>query len=79
MKHCCGEDRETNFCPVCGADLKSDPLVSLLRYIRNMQQNAQRYYDRHVDHADSKRGRHHRAKIDKWQIWGDAVESVLKQ
>lgn len=84
MKRCCGEDRDTAFCPVCGTKLHAsttrDVLVTLAKYYRSMRNASQRRLE--IDRKRAKEGNYelrpiHFSNLNKWERWLSAIEDVL--
>lgn len=86
MTTCCGENRETPFCPMCGARIRRpSPLDELLEYIRKQRAAAVswlRKAERRAAEAENPaRHRTHlqqrRDAVMKWERWVAAVESQM--
>lgn len=74
-KLCCGQKRESAFCPDCGKALNNHPLCELLAYCRAMQ-------TRTADkvHAKAKAGQRTQANtVSRWARWIAALEKVTGQ
>jgi hypothetical protein len=88
---CCGEERETPFCPACGRKLRSPhPLDSLLAHCLRQWTTLSKSAATVRRKSDSPRWRDHRerrersaAKTDKraerWRDWADALAAILEQ
>lgn len=79
---CCGEERETAFCPDCGKSLRGC-LTTLLTYCRNHEKTLKTHVDRLTADAQSgKRGgrlAETNRRHAKWKDWADALEALLKK
>lgn len=84
---CCGEQRDTQFCPTCGKPLLGDPLVTLLqfcqvhrkqcdRWVAAVAEDVSTYSPRNVD-----KGERHLARVSrtrtKWTRWIAALEQAI--
>jgi hypothetical protein len=76
---CCGEPRESRFCPDCGKELQGDPLMSLLAYLRLSLKSAERNAKDFVNDDKSRLAISARRQVEKWRGWIEAIESVKKQ
>jgi hypothetical protein len=90
---CCGADRDTCFCPDCGARLTPDALVGLLAYLKRWQAASARRLDRaqaRLEAAKRTADRALQARAERkvhathtvasrWAAWVRAVESVLAE
>lgn len=87
---CCGQARDSNFCPVCGRQLREGmELQRLLLFLRNHEKQAkQRLETRHAFVLQRANGKpiSGRAEAvlrrltkthDKWKGWADAVEEIM--
>ena len=45
MTECCGDDRDTRYCPDCGKQLREHDMSTLLAYLKEKQRDAQRRLD----------------------------------
>jgi hypothetical protein len=85
---CCGANRETPFCPDCGADLrKRNPLGSLLVYLKaqvkaqyslanTSRRKAEIRYDAERARLERLAGKAEKNAL-KWQTWAQALEGLL--
>ena len=84
IDECCGEKRDSNFCPDCGRQLHSyGTLTTLLVYIRARQSHAKRVLDepRPSQCSDDKWRRHCEKcgkTFDKFTGWVQAVEQMIE-
>jgi hypothetical protein len=78
---CCGSDRATPYCPICGTRLKgAAPLNELLNHCRTNAKKliGKQRYDRsgggeHVlDEEQDRKGR-------RWQEWADALAELMEK
>ncbi len=67
---CCGLKRNANFCPICGRELKHEPLVELLVHCRDILQGAE-YSLSENDNIKNVN------KYRKWSIWTKSLEVAL--
>jgi len=89
---CCGKDRDTRFCPDCGAMLRSSPLYELLKYCqerakadaaksRSIRRDATRYSSTDADARHRERCAVRAANLDqsvaRWQLWADELEKIV--
>lgn len=80
---CCGHDHATEFCPHCGSKLRTDPLASLLKHIRDNQAAQETTLRRFGERGGATSERHanwfnkRRKVVAKWKAWGDAVERLM--
>ncbi len=84
MKECCGEKRDTRFCPVCGQELNAEPIREIFRFLDAKARVAERIKERHQDLGPGesefhhrKRMEHHDRKIEKWKRWRDALPKLI--
>lgn len=82
---CCGENRSTPFCPMCGKKLSEDPLFVLLMYLRKhseaLRNKSQGLVDMEADPGQywSKPSaiRSRKVTIAKWDAWVEAIETMM--
>jgi hypothetical protein len=76
---CCGEDRQTPFCPLCGRPLRqAGPLETLLAYLRLQARNHRRRLEE-TERAGGKYERlvaSRRRTVAKWEGWVAALEGL---
>jgi hypothetical protein len=73
---CCGEERDGNFCPVCGKQLRYGPGWELLTFVRTSLKAC-----RTSKASNERRGGRRIPRdetIKKWERWQVWLESVLK-
>ncbi|KKM85368.1 hypothetical protein LCGC14_1289800 [marine sediment metagenome] len=81
MTICCGTERNTPFCSMCGNELNGQPLWSLLRHCRVKRDTQKKQLETDGDYYKQHPGKL-RAKKDviaKWTLWVDALEKLLKE
>lgn len=84
---CCGEKRESRFCPDCGTLLgHEDPLCQLLAHLSTQASSKRRTADRafrrkkaEKDDYDARHAEYFDKSAKKWESWRDAVKEVLKK
>ncbi len=78
---CCGEERNGNFCPQCGKQLRSiTPLVSLLDYVRISRASAEKNHKAYKKRAEERGLKEPPpTKVRKWQAWEEALKEILKK
>ncbi len=78
---CCGEERDSRFCPDCGKQLReASPLGSLLVYLRAQTAARSTRLANYVENgAPPKRQTRCEFNRDKWKSWVAALESLLKE
>lgn len=71
--NCCGEDRPTPFCPMCGKSMEGD-LCGLLKHVQQRIRNG-RYSIKRWTEANPAQARIPREKVllEKWVLWRDAL------
>ena len=83
---CCGKRRESNFCPVCGNELPSGPLVSLIAHIKSVIESYNlsiSFTERYIELHGSQIGQHQkhilreRKLLEKWITWLNALQEVV--
>lgn len=89
MPNCCGEDRNTPFCPECGEPLANKDVLQLLKHCRNQAKSRNKLLGRHLkslqdsdkldDEEKSRREVSAGIRLGKWQRWTDALEELLKE
>jgi len=83
---CCGEERATNYCPVCGRQLAEAPLVGLLSHCRVTARRIRATavdWRRHAtqrpdDDAIAATARKWEAAADKWEARTTALNTLLQ-
>ena len=81
---CCGYDRTTPFCPMCGQTLTPHPLGALLTHCQQRVVE----YERRVARAEEWRAQRQQAELDtneknlirylaKWSGWAKALKPVV--
>ena len=76
MTKCCGEERTTPFCPMCGAAIKGHGIETLLQHCqrslgkakKEMENRTSAGYERHIKTSQ--------ASVNKWQSWVDAIREL---
>jgi hypothetical protein len=92
---CCGYERDTPFCPMCGAKANEVPLLELLNYLRStaaskrtageayLAKNAEQLLELDLPdktkQALEKRAERAKAKILKWDVRVEALEEVVEK
>ena len=84
MAECCGEERGTPFCPLCGKELRV-PLMSFVRHCRTsaskVRKQLKAYIVRVGDKSRSERGLKRQAQLEgrikKWESWADDLEKLI--
>ena len=83
---CCGENRSTPFCPLCGRKLEAEPLLTLKAYVRaHAEQLGRRleilkaqYAREELEEDRSFLGKNIQScerHFQKWREWLDALEA----
>lgn len=82
MNTCCGQDRTTPYCPMCGKQLVLPPAEELLAYVRFMGVNAEREREK-VEKARYRDGgerlKQATENAAKWKRWADALEKLIAE
>jgi hypothetical protein len=89
---CCGEDRNTPFCPQCGNQLITNDLWSLLRHIRSTIKSRERSIkteEKQIKHWNGDDDEKEEAirmvriqgekTIEKWKSWECSLIKLLKE
>ncbi len=88
MSKCCGEQRNTAYCPDCGAKIDETDLASLLRYcrstlkvIRGSLEMARKRTEREAgsEARRKKRIAAYEKTVEKWSKWIVALEAAIKR
>lgn len=85
MTNCCGEDRNTPFCPMCGSRQHSPGLESLLGHCRHNLKMQINHIKRHEARASEDPDLYEPIDLrslqvrNKWQSWVDLLEKVLEE
>lgn len=92
MEKCCGESRDTPFCPICGQRLSKDinPLRMLVVHCRRTaasHQTQSENWRKAIDGAENETIRSRLQKriasedglAAKWNQWADELEKLLNQ
>lgn len=73
---CCGKERPSPFCPMCGKRLTPDmPLVYLLEHITGQAARLQKKADSDIRRPDS--GTTYEAAAAKWEAWRVALSELI--
>lgn len=82
MSTCCGEERKTPFCPICGTVLNSNHanIQGLLAHIRahTKGQTATCEADEHDYPHNLTMNRRRRRALHKWQSWESAIVGLIE-
>lgn len=85
MAQCCGEDRATPFCPMCGAKIvEPHPLLGLLKHVsasRKVAEGSLETMMRNADHYEfsAKQQARMKQKIAKWSGWEIELGKLLSE
>lgn len=84
---CCGEERTTPFCPICGLELQGTrTLYGLLRHCRTQQAALEvKIADREAfdkregrsQHPFPSKERQTKNAAEKWKTWADELQKLL--
>jgi len=78
MAGCCGEPRETPYCPICGKRVSVHSVVSLLAYCRGNLKRAVRWQEKYSRSPHPKRVIAHLDTVEKWTAWVGELEELLR-
>jgi hypothetical protein len=86
---CCGEERDSAFCPQCGRPLIQSPINELIDYLRRTLRATEKVASKWLAASKGKDGREEavvarcariaqrkRALADKWKRWLDALLAI---
>lgn len=79
MSKCCGDNRKSNFCPVCGKQLRGASLLSLLRHCEN---NAGRERAKIKPGAEEENPRWYERRVAtavKWETWANDIRAIIEE
>jgi len=92
---CCGYERDTPVCPLCGAKVNEVPLLELLNYLRSTAGSKRTSSKNYVEGTVAlmakpdttekameilqKRIDRSNAKVLKWDTWVEALEEVVEK
>lgn len=89
---CCGEDRSTPFCPMCGHSIESEHAKALSELLRHaekslkMSDSNMRRHKQRMQSCEEKHKSHHLhaslkcASVScKWSRWVDAIKEAMKK
>ena len=71
VNHCCGNDRNTPFCPICGQRLSINNAAGLLAYVSSCAEDHRRTKKNNQDQLQSE-------QLDKWESWEAALQDLMK-
>ena len=87
---CCGEERTTPYCPMCGSEMMVAPAQGLLRHIRKSVQSQQKRitnarrsvaagaYGAPNSADNTKFLERRRANLEKWLSWQRVLEELIE-
>ncbi|KKN96722.1 hypothetical protein LCGC14_0163660 [marine sediment metagenome] len=92
-RFCCGQNRDTRFCPHCGMELHTSPLASLRGYCYKYQvqtetrlRNAQEWLNKARKEADTRQIRRAETSLEttqrrhnKWSGWVKALDEAIQR
>lgn len=71
---CCGYDRVTPFCPMCGKALAIEPLAGLLRQCKTNRDT----YQKQVERCRDKNSSYYKDAVRLHKRWHDRYEALNK-
>jgi len=80
---CCGEDRMTPYCPMCGKLITDTVLATLIAHISTQARNARNYYSKCAGDTDPSEYLQSRlpklkARAEKWEAWHKTILNLAK-
>jgi hypothetical protein len=79
MTTCCGAERSTPFCPMCGKRLiRNEGLYGLLLQCRTTEKKMRSKLEYSARDGDQREKESILSSADKWKAWGDALAKLLE-
>lgn len=78
MAECCGQERDGNFCLMCGNSLADGkrPIDELLKHV---SKEARKHKDRHGSRYNNHYYNSKPETVAKWQSWRDALVELMEK